>query len=423
MSRFLMTKLDIDVLVQLALVGPSEATEWKPLTDDPDRLGTGLASRNYEAAADPEIDGPLPSYTFAPLPITITATEGLRHIQCYHYQTATDEPSWTWGGVGAFLQRLGAALVDALPGMDDAPWGWDARALEARADRPRPRLESDEDEALEDPRITAWSSQWTSIGLPLTRMDPQQAQYSAVPDPRDLLASGYYRPRGQTGFAPVTVTLLDTASAAEDYFIDRVRDRQRARHLDTHVYRWDSTVAVTSFSPDHEAHFIPAVDQSVAELGDPDQHWWSFAPPLRRLEAEVVATHVRLNPATAGTHSDSRALYARTPKELAALAALLEDAGLQEQVASINTRKQTVVLMRGVCEIAAVNTVEIEQEVFEVSGRATLEHSMYIATEGATSAVATLLVMDRLTQTPASAIIRDPALSLAMIGDTARTRG
>lgn len=57
MSRFQMSKLDIDVLVQLALVGPGDATNWNPLTDDPDRLGTLLWSHNTRWQQIPPMTG------------------------------------------------------------------------------------------------------------------------------------------------------------------------------------------------------------------------------------------------------------------------------------------------------------------------------------------------------------------------------
>lgn len=420
MSRNLLSKLDIDVLVQLALVGPGDASDWRPLTDDPDRLGSMLWSRNYEMAAHPDVDGPLMDYTFALLPITVTAAEGLRQCECYAYQAEAEDPDWMGSGVGSFLQRLTNELISALPGVREAPWGWDARAIEERSDRPRPRLASDQDEPPEDPGITAWSERWAGIGMPLTRADPR-LDPSVVPDPRDLLAGGYFRPRGH-GDAPVWVTLLATTAAAEAYFAARVQDRQRMRHLDVHVYRWGTTVAVTQLSPDREARFIAGVDQRVARLGDPDQHWWSLGPPLYELHADVVATQVRLDPATAGTFQDSRAIYARTPEELDALVAMLGDTALRERVASVDTRKQTVLLMRGVAEIESVESVVIEQEVFDHGLGPKLEHAMYLHTRGATSAIATLLVMDSLTRTPAAAVIEDPAMRTGIIGDSARPR-
>lgn len=423
MSRSVMSKMDIDVLVQLALIGPVEATDWKPLTNDPDQLGTLLWTRNFEVAGHPDEDGPLMNYSFAPLPITVTSVEGLAQCDYYRYQTMEENTDWKRGGVGGFLRRLQTALTNALPGIDAAPLGWDARALAERSDRSRPHFESDELNSPEDPRIPGWLKRWTTVGLPLVRTDtPRQPTYYN-PDPRDLLASGFYRPAGQTGSAPVFVTLLTDVPAAEAYFVDSVRVRQRARHYDAHVYRWGAVVAVTAFSLDHEAHFIPAVDQCIAKLGEPDEHWWSLAPPVRELDAEVLATKVRLQTGTAGAHSESRALYARTPTELAVLVEMIEDDVLREQVASISTLEHTVLMLRGICEITAVKSVVIEQETVEVGAREPrLEHAMYLHTEGATAAIATLLVMDRLKQTPAMVILRDPDLNSNMISQTPQKR-
>lgn len=409
--------MDIDVLVQLAYLGPGDAEKWQPLTDDPDATGSLLWARNYESAADPEHDGTVPGYRFEPLPITITAAEGIKQCEFYRYQTETDG-DWARDGVGRLLRRLRAHLIEAMPEHRAAPWGWGPRELAEREGRPRPLLPQPP-EAV-DPRVARWLQLWNDAGMPLIRGEPARDLRAMFPDPRDLLAYGYYRPAGQSGFAPVVAVCCATEASAERLFSGRVKQHQTERFNDVHVYRWGAGAAVTKFLLPYEAHFVPLIDQRIARLGPPDQHWWSQAPPLRRLDAEVIAVRVRLSPARAGTHSDARAVYARTPKQLDALALYMEDAEVRDLVAGIDTRKQSVVLLRGVSEIGSVQTVKIEEELIDRGAGDALDHAMYFSTEGASMATGTLLVMDRLQKTPGRATILDRYLRQAMIADVPR---
>jgi hypothetical protein len=140
MSRWVIAKLDIDVIVQLAWLGPAEATDWRPLTDDPDALGTALWRLNYEVPAYEDEDPPRPEYHFAPLPITITAIEGLKQCAYYEYQTATDDEVWEESEVAELLHGLRGQLLDADREYADAPWGWEGKDVADRAGRPAPQM-------------------------------------------------------------------------------------------------------------------------------------------------------------------------------------------------------------------------------------------------------------------------------------------
>ena len=137
MSRNLLTRLDVDVLVQLVVLGPLEASEWEALVEDADDFGTQLWTVNYEIAAWDD-DLPQPAYTFTPLPITITAVEGLKQCAYFIYQSAGEEGLWERDGLGDVLVRLKARLISLLAGFDTAPAGWDANELAARAHRTGP---------------------------------------------------------------------------------------------------------------------------------------------------------------------------------------------------------------------------------------------------------------------------------------------
>lgn len=410
----LLSRMDVDVLVQLAYLGPGDAESWQPLIDDPDRAGTLLWARNYESAADPKLDGTVPEYRFQPLPITITAVEGVKQCEFYRYQTENDG-DWTRDGVGALLRALRARLIAAIPEHRAAPWGWGRKELEERLGRERPSLPGPPAEP--DPRVVRWLEDWEAAGLALTRIEIPRELVQSVPDPRDLLAHGYYRPPNQSGFAPVMVTCCAGEAASGACFVAQVRKNQTARWQDVHVYRFGNAVAVTSFVLPHEERFMTMVNERVARLGPPDQHWWSLAPPLQQVKAEVLSSRVRLSRSKAGAHSDARAIFARTPKQRDVLIELLEDAEVRGLVAGVDTRKKTVALLRGVSEIASVKSVKIEEELMDNGLGESLQHAMYIHTEGASTATGTLVVMDRIGRTPGRATLVDHYVSRAMIGD------
>lgn len=353
--------MDIDVLVQLAYLGPGDAESWRPLTDDPDRTGSLLWSRNYESAAHPEVDGTVPEYRFEPLPITISAVEGVKHCEFYRYQTENDG-DWIRDGVAKLLRNLRASLILAMPEHRDAPWGWGPKQLEERAGRDRPVLPGPPPEV--DPRISRWLDDWKAAGLPLTPVDLTAELREMVPDPRDLLAYGYHRPGRYSGFAPVIVALCAGEEAAAAAFTYQLRNQQTSRWLDVHLYRLGTTVAATTFMPDQDAGLIPVVAERIARLGPPDRHWWSLAPPVREMGAEVLSSRVRLSASKAGAHSDARAIFARTPKQREVLLELLDDAELRDLVAGVDPRK-TVLLLRGVSEVASIESMKIEEELID----------------------------------------------------------
>lgn len=414
MSRILLSKMDIDVLVQLAYLGPGDAVTWQPLTEDPDRAGSLLWERNYESAADPELDGSVPDYRFEPLPVTVTAVEGVKHCEFYRYQTENDG-DWTREGVGKLLRTLRAKLISAMPEHRAAPWGWGPRELEERAERPRPMLPGPPQAS--DSRITRWLEEWKAVGLPLTRVELTAELRKMVPDPRDLLAYGYHRPGSYSGFAPLTVALCTNEDAADDCFTGQIRTNQTSRRLDVHIYRLGTTVAVSKFMPAQDADLIPVVAERIARLGSPERHWWSLAPPLRQMGAKVLSSRVRLSPSKAGAHSDARAIFARTPKQREVLIELLDDPEVRDLVAGVDTRKKTVLLLRGVSEVGSVESVKVEEELIDNGLGESLEHAMYIKTMGASMAIGTLIVMDRLARTPARTTLLDHYVSRAMIGD------
>jgi hypothetical protein len=58
-----------------------------------------------------------------------TPVEGLKILACYSYQSC-EHPAWESSGSYEFIQRLRSVLIRALPGYDNAPWGWDTPVTE-----------------------------------------------------------------------------------------------------------------------------------------------------------------------------------------------------------------------------------------------------------------------------------------------------
>ncbi len=99
MGRMVLGKVDIDVIVQLAVLGALEAETWEPLVDDAHAhaFGTELWTLNWAAAAYGEEDGVMPPHTFDPLPVGVTAGEGLKQIAFFVYQSADkDDEASQW---------------------------------------------------------------------------------------------------------------------------------------------------------------------------------------------------------------------------------------------------------------------------------------------------------------------------------------
>lgn len=425
MSRLLLRKLDIDVLVQLALVGPDEAAEWVSIEEDPDTFGRLLWSSNYQAAAAPE-DGPCPEYKFAPLPVTVTAIEGVKHCDYYKYQTAI-EPEWEGAGVGATVSRLRDALLSAVPEYDDAPWGWSEGSLAQRAGRHKPNLPEPEEPDVAAEELIA---EWAAVGLQLVRMDGlgTELEYlvtrtAGLGDLRRLSAAAYHRPPGRHGFIPLTVLTFTDELAARDTFNAWVLNSQTHRlRSDVHVYRWGNTVAHTQFHSPMDDEHIAAVDAKIAALATPDQHWWSLEPPLKQVMGRVEARYVRLSP-LANALLLVHALYARNRDELETLSSLVADEDVRSKIDSIDTGRETALLLRGFSEVGEVVSGTVVEEIIHKLDEPELGHRVFLSTTGASMATATLLVIDRLDQTPAATTVLDPAVSLPMDAGKPRPLG
>ncbi len=60
---------------------------------------------NYAWAAWDEPSAP-PAYAFTPLPVAVTAVEGLKQLDYFLYQSADDERQWRRDGIGELALGL-----------------------------------------------------------------------------------------------------------------------------------------------------------------------------------------------------------------------------------------------------------------------------------------------------------------------------
>lgn len=155
MSAWMVDKVHIDLLVDVALRGPRDARGWmrpswdgRTLSfDQADALGDALVRENLSSihARYPDTETKpentpgsieqywLTPYTFAPpLPgdqrYRMTVVEALKSVACYEYQSC-EHHEWEGSQVAEFCDQLRGSLIAVLPGWDAAPWGWDAEAV------------------------------------------------------------------------------------------------------------------------------------------------------------------------------------------------------------------------------------------------------------------------------------------------------
>jgi hypothetical protein len=84
MSIIKVSRVDIDLLVHLAVAGPAGATDWRAQVSDGEAFGAKVWQHNYLASWDRRKEDPgeervPPDYTFTPPPVALTVVEGIKH--------------------------------------------------------------------------------------------------------------------------------------------------------------------------------------------------------------------------------------------------------------------------------------------------------------------------------------------------------
>jgi hypothetical protein len=160
MSAFMVSKEHIDLLVHLALWGPSSIEvpfgQWRPYNplelDKANELGELLVKENLssihcrypDTITNPDATpGPCEQYWLKPYEYRdpqyrMTCLEALNAIACYEYQSS-EHPEWKQSQAREFCEHLRKRVVSVLPGINSTPWQWDEETLqERRQQQPKP---------------------------------------------------------------------------------------------------------------------------------------------------------------------------------------------------------------------------------------------------------------------------------------------
>ena len=156
MSAFVVNKTHIDMMVQLALEGPTgrggmAGSGWgvfywfhggKSLPLQPelaDATGLMLVSENvtsvkarYQDSREDNLPGPCvpywSDYKWNGSRQRLSPVEGLSLLSCFEYQSCENE-GWEASEAKAFCDALQHRLIGCLPGYSDAPWHYTAEAV------------------------------------------------------------------------------------------------------------------------------------------------------------------------------------------------------------------------------------------------------------------------------------------------------
>jgi hypothetical protein len=401
MSACVLSKLDIDVLVQVAVYGPAGATSWTPPTDHtPDVLGTELWQQNYAAAAYPDEEPPLPEYRFEPLPFGITTIEALKACSCYGYQTADDSDAWRDGPARWIMESLRSKLIQTLAGWDEAPWGWEPSDVTERSGRGgAPEIPDTPVQATppEDPIIAQVEAAFAAVGIALAEPYANPGPLSADIDPRLRVGRRELRLPGTQPWPILNVEMYrDEATASSVLRSLRAKTEREGALHDNRLTR-TGRVVVSYFGL--HGYQLPAhLTRAVTALGPPDEMWTSADPPVAVVRAEVAARRV---PVTV-TNKTQRVLIGHDEASLRTLAAVVDDDAVRQRILALDPANHAALILLGIASVDTVPEVALHDRV---EG-----NELFITTIGATPMIATMLITDRLPEIPAMARLLDPGL-------------
>lgn len=436
-----MSKIDIDILVELLLYGPAGSSErwWgyhekhgPTNTAPPAGVGTALGRTLYLANAeqvlDPEYDepltadGPVLGYTFERVPFPVTAVEGLKLVGCYRYQTAGDD--WNRSEPARICRWLQANLIGRIPGYDDAPWGWDTDAVNRRMDlvRASPTAHSGDPvpAGVEAQRVLdVFRAHGVEVEPYTGREDddiPRDLRYVPAGGPYGLTghwASGNYLNQGH-----VHVRQFADDAAAHDGFLIRRRifEHNTERPAPLFLYRVQRHGRIVADlargaaeRDDHVPSDMPLAtraqqEAAFAALGEPDEAWSSEDPPIwtQRDSGTVLATRLALPLGSGGTIVD----FATDDEALRRIAALVDDNATRDRILATDLEQRAVAMIVGVGHADAVTgsrMVEIAAPPDEGPW-----HRWEFTVEGLRFAPAVVVAVDRPPHRPNEALLHFP---------------
>jgi hypothetical protein len=425
-STNVVNKLDIDVLVHVAVYGPAGADDWRRLDDQPDESGRALWGQNWERAGYEIKDRPpIEDYTFEPLPFAITVGEAFAHLGYFRYQTAEE---FGRGWYGSFAGRYEAAVRTQLEGfvegVKEAPWGWSPRDVRDRLSRGgAPGSDQTEPDPAQDSQLAAVETAFAEGGITLTRLaDPGGRRPEGLAfAPRTVIGAWEVRVGGTpeypaTGFLPaLQVWLFADEEAARSTYRANLRRHQDER--DSRPYgasRIGNVVILWSaFDSGHEAELLRG---GLSVLGEPDEHWRG-RPPQELLGPVQVGAVRALT--TEGAGSGMRYMVvARTPKELERLAGFIVDDDVRQQALAIDVSRQSALLLVGVASVDPGGLVTLQERVAETpDGAFTSDETvteMTLDLAGLTMNAASLVTVPALRRAPQTARVWGPRLKTNM---------
>ncbi len=408
MSANTVSKLDIDVLVDLAMNGPLGATHWVPLADDADALGSRLRRQNLIAVnvhdhGEPGIVEDT-GYVFAALPFAVTAEEGLKHCSYYRYQTADDEERWATSFARSFIERLVSGLLNHIASKDDdAPWGWGDADIQQRL-TVRPLRSQD---SPPDPEIAAAHSRLLATGIPFQSGGHRYPVGASPANPRvrgnvDDVIAQWVAWGPEQGEAPAAAFLMRSEDAARTVFAELCAQR----HLRGSML-WVKSHEVVFFRVgrlvmgiEHSWPGTPSAEWAQrlrADFFDADEEWSQYEEVEEVTGTEVVA--VRLEVAPVG-RSGRGAVVARTEKSLQRLCSFIQDSELRNQIAATDLSRHSVILATGLPAVTNVSEATLKTYRRSDSKRPTDIDLVYPSADN-NHVVGTVLITDRLPATPA----------------------
>ncbi len=176
MSAFVVSATHVDVILSVALHGPSDRTQTGPwLPPHLEVLGAPLSattcsvlgaallgeclasvSHRYPDCPAHELPGPCPmpipeQYEFTDFGPCMSIAEACKAIDCYEYQSC-EHPEWAESTARGFCDCLRHELIIQLAGTEGAPWEWTPETLAARGLIPRTAALPLSREELDDAR-------------------------------------------------------------------------------------------------------------------------------------------------------------------------------------------------------------------------------------------------------------------------------
>ena len=142
MSAWMVDKLHIDLMVDVAINGPRGsragsshpvlpmAPNWEHLAETPDELGQMLMTANADSLDYRYPDGEMvPDWARRPYrwerpAYRLDTFQTVKAIACFDYQSC-ERPDWVSNPVKEWCDRLLHILAMGLPEVDAAPWGFD----------------------------------------------------------------------------------------------------------------------------------------------------------------------------------------------------------------------------------------------------------------------------------------------------------